>query len=295
MERMKRILVHEWVTAGALAAEPALAAELMPMGRAMRDALAADFAALPGVQLTVAECAEAPWPGRARRAAPGEPPLAALARWAAGCDAVCAVAPESAGLLLDVQATVALRTRWLGCAPEAIALATSKSRTLAALHAAGIATPLRADVAAAARHWVRKPDDGAGAVATQRLPHPPQPAPGETVEPWVEGQAMSLGLWVRAGRAELLAVHTQHITLTPDGQVRYGGLTPQPLDAALAPLARLAQAVADAVPGLAGYVGVDYVDSPAFGPVVIEINPRVTCGYAGLSARLGRNLAALWL
>jgi tyramine---L-glutamate ligase len=28
------------------------------------------------------------------------------------------------------------------------------------------------------------------------------------------------------------------------------------------------------------------------GPVVIEVNPRVTCAYIGLSAALGRNLAA---
>lgn len=291
---MTRILVHEWVSAGALADVPALAAELMPMGRAMQGALAADFAALPGVQLSVATCAEAPWsgPGQALRAAPGEAPLAALARWAAEYDAVCAVAPESDGLLLAAHAAVAPTTRWLGCAPAAITVATSKSRTLAALHAAGVTTPLRADVAAAARHVVRKPDDGAGSVATQRLTERPPPTPGFTIEPWVEGAPMSLGLWVAAGRAELLAVNAQQITLDANGQVHYSGLVAAPLDAHLAPLA---QTVADAIPGLAGYVGVDYVASPAFGPVVIEVNPRVTCGYVGLSARLGHNLARRWL
>ncbi|MCA0176095.1 MAG: ATP-grasp domain-containing protein [Proteobacteria bacterium] len=291
---MTRILVHEWVSAGALADEPALAVELMPMGAAMRAALAADFAALPGVQLSVAACADAPWsgPAAALQAAPGEAPLAALARWAAQHDAVCAVAPESDGLLLAAHAAVAPHARWLGCAPAAISLATSKSRTLAALHAAGIATPLRADVSAAASHVVRKPDDGAGSVATQRLAERPAPAPGFTIEPWVEGVPMSLGLWVTAGRAELLAVNAQQIELAGDGQVHYLGLAAAPLDAHLAPLA---QAVADAMPGLAGYVGVDYVASPAFGPVVIEVNPRVTCGYVGLSARLGHNLAGRWL
>lgn len=291
---MTRILVHEWVSAGALADEPALAAELMPMGQAMQLALAADFAAWPGVQLSVATGAEArlSGPGQALRAAPGEAPLAALARWAAEHDAVCAVAPESDGLLLAAHAAVAPHARWLGCAPEAIALATSKSRTLAALHAAGIATPLRADVAAAAQHVVRKPDDGAGSVATQRLRERPAAAPGFTIEPWVDGVPMSLGLWVVAGRAELLAVNAQQITLAADGHVHYAGLAAAPLDAGLAPLA---QAVAGAIPGLAGYVGVDYVASPAFGPVVIEVNPRVTCGYVGLSARLGRNLAGRWL
>lgn len=291
---MKRILIHEWVSAGAMADEPNQAAELMAMGRAMRDALAADFAALHGVRLSVADCAAAPWRGRGQtlRAAPGEPPLAALARWAATHDAACVVAPECDGVLLAAQAAVAPHTRWLGCAPEAIALASSKSRTLAALHAAGLPTPLRADVAAAARHWVRKPDDGAGCVATQRLSSRPPPHPGFTVEPWVEGQAMSLGLWVTQGRVELLAVNRQHVAVDEHGLVCYQGLAPSAAHDALPPLA---QAVSDALPGLAGYVGVDYVDSPAFGPVVIEINPRVTCGYVGLSARLGHNLARRWI
>ena len=93
---MTRILVHEWVSAGALAAEPALAAELMPMGRAMQTALAADFAALPGVRLSVAICAGAPWtgPGQALLAPAGEAPLATLARWAAHSGA-CFLASSS--------------------------------------------------------------------------------------------------------------------------------------------------------------------------------------------------------
>jgi predicted ATP-grasp superfamily ATP-dependent carboligase len=50
--------------------------------------------------------------------------------------------------------------------------------------------------------------------------------------------------------------------------------------------------VAKAIPGLRGFVGIDLVWHPRCGPVVIEVNPRVTCAYVGLSASLGRNLAA---
>jgi predicted ATP-grasp superfamily ATP-dependent carboligase len=46
------------------------------------------------------------------------------------------------------------------------------------------------------------------------------------------------------------------------------------------------------VPGLRGYVGIDLVWHPQRGPVLIEINPRVTMAYVGLSAALDRNLAA---
>ena len=46
------------------------------------------------------------------------------------------------------------------------------------------------------------------------------------------------------------------------------------------------------MPGLRGFVGIDLVWHEERGPVVIEVNPRVTCAYVGLSAALGRNLAA---
>ena len=57
-------------------------------------------------------------------------------------------------------------------------------------------------------------------------------------------------------------------------------------------LAELAARVHRAVPGLRGFVGIDLVWHPQHGPVVIEVNPRVTCAYVGLSRALGRNLAA---
>ena len=58
--------------------------------------------------------------------------------------------------------------------------------------------------------------------------------------------------------------------------------------------ARLADRVAAAIPGLWGYVGVDLLLTPA-GPVVLEINPRLTTSYCGLRAALGINTAALVL
>jgi len=57
-------------------------------------------------------------------------------------------------------------------------------------------------------------------------------------------------------------------------------------------LSALGRRVARALPGLRGFVGVDLVWHAERGPVAIEVNPRVTCAYAGLSASLGRNLAA---
>jgi predicted ATP-grasp superfamily ATP-dependent carboligase len=57
-------------------------------------------------------------------------------------------------------------------------------------------------------------------------------------------------------------------------------------------LAALASGVAAAMPGLRGFVGIDVVWPERGAPVLIEVNPRLTCAYVGLSRRLGRCLAA---
>ena len=66
-----------------------------------------------------------------------------------------------------------------------------------------------------------------------------------------------------------------------------------PMTSEWAPRLRdLAGRVAAAIDGLNGFVGIDVVWHAYRGPVVIEVNPRVTCALVGLSAALGRNVAA---
>ena len=56
----------------------------------------------------------------------------------------------------------------------------------------------------------------------------------------------------------------------------------------------LAERIAAAIPDLWGYVGVDLIDGAA-GPMVLEINARLTTSYVGLRHVLGINTAALVL
>ena len=56
----------------------------------------------------------------------------------------------------------------------------------------------------------------------------------------------------------------------------------------------MAQSVCRAIPGLWGYVGVDLIMTEE-GPVVLEVNPRLTTSYVGLSQSIGINLASLML
>ncbi len=55
--------------------------------------------------------------------------------------------------------------------------------------------------------------------------------------------------------------------------------------------ANSAPRIGAALPGLHGIVGVDYI-ATANGPVVVEVNPRLTTSYAGLRRSLGVNPAA---
>lgn len=308
---MMRILVHEFLSSGGLAnADPTVQAELMPMGVAMRNAMLADLLALPGVHVTATCCDAAPLPpdttGRLHGAcAPaGEDPLALLARLAAGHDHAWVVAPESEGLLQRCQQVVG-EARWLGCDARSLHIAGSKRATLAALADAGCLTPMHFAEATDTTHWVVKPDDGAGAVQTQRFAQLAQAQAhaqqrllkGEavTLEPWVCGEAMSLSLMCGREGAELLSVNRQHIHFDNDGHLSFDGVSPISLprnDPRRHACTRMACDVARALPGLRGFVGVDLVWHATHGAVAIEVNPRVTCAYVGLSHHLGRNLAA---
>jgi tyramine---L-glutamate ligase len=185
--------------------------------------------------------------------------------------------------------------RWLGCDEVSIVLASSKRATTERLAAHGVPTPLAFANDPSTQRWVSKPDDGAGALDTRLhadLSVARDCASAATViEPWVEGTAMSLSLLCRPGHVELLCVNRQHIAVDGRGQVSFEGVSidPQADRAAFEPVAR---DVVRVIPGLCGFVGIDLVWHAERGPVVIEVNPRLTCAYVGLSAALGRNLAA---
>lgn len=318
--RMPGIFVYEHLSGGPLsaaeAADPAVA-EWRPQGIAMRDALVADLARLPDLPVTcavndaadeVALARLATGPGtwvRTVRAGPGETSVDFVRRQAAGHDLTWVVAPESDGLLGALQAAVP-PARWLGCDAAAVALTSSKTATVAALAARGIATPRAfAEGGAPGMRWIAKPDDGAGAVDARVFADEAAAREGAAeliaagrpmcVEPWVPGEALSITVLAGDGWVQALAFNRQHIEVSAGGWLGFHGVEPNALAAAGDPrvvrLHVLALEVARAVPGLFGLVGIDLVWHPERGPVVIELNPRLTSAYVGLSARLGRNLA----
>lgn len=270
----------------------------------MRDAIVADLLAMGEVEVTCATWGDdrplsAPHLTYATARA-GEAPVDFVRRQAAVHDLAWVVAPETDGVL-QAFARAVPRARWLGCEERAIALAASKSATCARLRAAGVPTPqcLRAQDCGRSGRWVVKPDDGAGACETHvyasfaaaaaDLERRAAQGRRAVLQPWIEGDALSLSLLARADGVELLSVNRQSIDVDAAGRVAYRGVAIDVLEPARR-LQQLARDTVRAVPGLRGFVGLDIV-AAAQGPVLIEINPRVTCAYAGLSRVLGRNLA----
>ena len=306
---MRRIFVYESLSGGGEVGSEADAAALLPQGLAMRDAIVADLLRVPdlAVTCTVSDRAGASFANPALScvaARAGESALAFVQRESRQHDLAWIVAPESDGLLAAMHAAVG-SPRWVGCGAAAIRVAASKQATLAALAACGVPTPLDDVAKASALRWVVKPDDGAGAMDTlvhrdhaaaladlHRREHAGAAA---TLEPFIEGQALSVTMLAGPGFVQPLAFNEQQIVIAADGRLHYRGVRVNAIDARRDPRATrlhtLALDVQRALPGLRGVVGFDLVWHAERGPVVIEVNPRVTCAYVGLSAALGRNIA----
>lgn len=301
-----RIFVFEMVTGGGLAAEP-LRPSLAREGDLMLRALLRDLSDLPQVQVVASRDPRLPpVPGVAAIApAPGEAPRALYARGVRGADAAWPIAPETDGVLQRLaRDTLALGKRLLGSRPDAVRLAASKRETARVLCAAGVpAVPTFAAgdrLPPLAGAWVVKPDDGAGCdgvvvvpdwrAAGERLAGDP----GRLIaQPWIDGCALSLSLLCCDGRAALLCCNRQHVRLV-EGRPVLEAITVNAVPDSEGDLAALGTRIAGAIPGLWGYVGVDLVLAQQ-GPVVLEVNPRLTTSYCALRAALGINAAALVL
>ncbi|GIX29288.1 MAG: hypothetical protein KatS3mg123_3169 [Burkholderiales bacterium] len=303
-----RIFLYEHVTGGGFMGQP-LPASLAREGDRMLRAALDDLTELPGVETVVSRDPRLPFPPGAAAVlepAPGESPRSLYRRGLALADLAWIIAPETGGVLEALAREALARGKGLfGCAPEAVRVAASKRATARALARAGLpVVPTFAPgepLPALPGPWVVKPDDGAGCEGARRVPDVDavreallEAGTGPVAQPWIEGEAASLSLLVfPEGRVRLLSCNRQHIAVRGEA-LALTGVTVGAWADADGRLAALAQAAVAAIPGLAGFVGIDYVQTSA-GPVVLEINPRLTTSYCGLRSVLGMNPAALAL
>lgn len=311
-----RILAYEFFSGGGLAGRDA-PASLAAEGAAMRDALVADLAAVPGLEVVTTADSRFPVdaPSGVEVVPMPENGAASLDSLIASAGAAWVVAPETGGCLEALAARVErLGTRLIGPGSAAVRRAADKAGLARRLAGHGLSAP-ETRVLGPRSAWARwereaasigfpvvvKPRRGAGcggvslardtgelrsAVAAAR-----RAAPGESllIQEFVPGAAASVSLLAAEHGSAPLAVNAQAVIT--GGPFRYtGGATP--FDHPLAGRAvDAACRAAAATGGLRGYVGVDLVlaDSDA---VVIEINPRLTTAYLGVRSALGGNVAA---
>jgi predicted ATP-grasp superfamily ATP-dependent carboligase len=186
-----------------------------------------------------------------------------------------------------------------------VEITTSKRATALTLAQAGIAVAAvhasADELPSCAGGIVVKPDDGVGSQDTfffedrMKLDRWVRAHAGTNwiYQSFVPGEARSLSLLCCEGRARLLACNRQKVALQ-DGAFRFDGVTVNAIEDDDGRYEALAGDIARALPGLWGYCGVDFIEGGA-GPIVIEINPRLTTSYAGLRRAIGVNPAQLVL
>jgi predicted ATP-grasp superfamily ATP-dependent carboligase len=301
-----RIFAFEFFSGGGLAGQP-LPPTIAHEGDMMLGALLRDLAELTEVEVVAGRDPRLPPVAVSHviNPLPGEDTFALYARGLALADAAWPTAPETGGTLerLGRQTEAAGKTL-LGCRPDAVRLAASKRDTANVLRDAGI--PMVPTFSHADRlpclsgSWVTKPDDGAGCEDSQLLPD--WAAAGARLaedpdrlvaQPWIEGEALSLSMLCHPGTARLLSCNRQQVGIE-DSRLTLQGVVVNAFPDVNGCLAELASNIAAAIPGLWGYVGVDLILT-RHGPVVLEINPRLTTSYCGLRQAVGVNTAAMVL
>jgi predicted ATP-grasp superfamily ATP-dependent carboligase len=133
-----------------------------------------------------------------------------------------------------------------------------------------------------------------------RLANNAQPSSAQSdqiIQPYEKGTPASMTLLCKQGQAWLLSCNLQYIVINQEQNppsIEYRGGQVNALAQHQAAFAQLAQAIAAAMPGLNGYVGVDLIIEGAH-IYVVEINPRITTSYIGLRESLGCNPMQLLL
>ncbi len=304
-----KILLHEWVTGGGMAGLE-LPRSWAAEGRAMRRAIAADFRSVAGIE-TITTLDERfirdAVDGASVVVGPGQEETV-LEQLTRECDYTLVIAPEAGGLLEARTSLIeGAGGTSLGSTSSAIALAADKSRLSSYLEHRGVRTVRTTPIQISSglpRDFpypaVVKPRDGAGSLHTYYIDGPDDKLladdlpPNLLIQPYCSGVPMSATFVVGpSGTIRLIGVGLQRIEIV-EGVFHYrGGRWPESVDSAQGePL----EAVRT-VEGLRGAVGVDFVRDPQSGTItVIEINPRPTTSYVGLSRLLPVGaIAKAWL
>ncbi len=215
------------------------------------------------------------------------------------CDAVWPIAPESDGILQDLCAAVeATGKRLLTSPASAVRIAGNKFNTYQLLMQQGIATvptQMYSDFEWDGHlQWIVKPVDGVGCGDSYILSEPEDFKQMSSrkgsyiIQPHLQGKKTSLSCIFKEGRGWLLCVNNQHFEIIDQQYHLVNIIVNHDIKSEI--YDSLVAKIAEAMPDLWGYVGIDLIETPEQ-ILVLEINPRLTTSFAGIKAALGINVA----
>ena len=282
----------------------------------MRRAIAADFAAVPGVRvLTTVDARLGPEarPGVDVRVISDQqtgwfPSLVSEA------DCTVLIAPESDSILARWSGMIQhFGGHVLGSSERAVEFTGDKFRLGRHFESHHVPTPptwtLEPRLFGLPGEWsgpiIVKPRFGAGSIDTivirdRQCPPWATPRRNFVAQPYQLGTPMSASFLVdSSGRATLIGIGRQRIEEDEQGRIRYlgGEIDPRSQDCPTAVFQAI-QSLASRHPryDLRGFIGVDFLLDAEGRATVLEINPRPTTSYVGLARLLPPGtIAAAWL
>lgn len=305
---IKTIFVCEFITAGGLNHQ-VLPQSLLTQGESMRDALLRDLSDL-AYQIVTAVDARLTKPSDCHVCYAIQAEDDAWQKWAEimnSVDAVWLIAPETDGDLAKLTALALQQNKIiLGCGLNAIDVCSSKLATYLLLKQSGVKTvetysyvewPKTSGIS-----WLAKPDDGAGCEQTVCFDKVAalsqwlllyQHTKTHVIQPYLVGTAGSISCVMHQGKAHVLSCNQQLITVK-NNVLNYQGCVVNGMRQHWEKFVALANQIAQLLPDLAGYVGIDVIVSHHEKEetiTVIEINPRLTTSYIALGEATGYNVA----
>lgn len=308
-----RIFVSEYVCGGGWESAD-LPGSLAAEGESMLAAVTEDLSEIPGMHVVTtrdARLATDSFPRRSnvevKRVDSTDEEAAAFRQLVSEADGVLVIAPETGGIL-ERRCRQARTSGAVTCNadPRAIGLTADKLAMAEFCRQWDIPTLPTALAETVADDWGRtvvKVRDGAGSMRMQlfdSLRHAQHWIAGSgerhwIVQPYVRGRSLSMaGIFDSGELVCLFPVAEQR--LSSDGRFRYlGGRIPAGC-ACEEQLVVIVRAVAQHLPGLHGYIGFDFLIPEACpdGPLLVEINPRLTTSYVGYRQLCRENLGH-WL
>lgn len=218
-----------------------------------------------------------------------------------GSDITWLIAPETDDCLARLAEVCIKKGKiFIGSSPDAIRIAASKLLTSRLLEEAGVKVvetkTIDDEFPASQTGWIIKPNDGVGGESCYFIEDKSRLTEivadkkynNFIVQPFINGRHMSMSLLVFSDNVRLLACNEQYVVIE-NGVVGLSAIGVNECLFLEEEMMILASKIVSTIKGFAGYIGVDMIaiDKELF---VLEINPRFTTSYAGLSESLGYNI-----